>query len=276
MNNSYTRLRVYHIDGGGLSFSYSVDMEFTLVGGRYNEENLMSIKDEMRIAGCDSIDVLHIPSWDGRCCQPRELTNLLRELQPAVLEIPAYIPKDEEGKACQRLLTEYSETTPFADIIICLPKMVSRMNENDMDRLILSPTSAYPEMEDNDTVVWLRGGRFSVMNTGYVKSEATVEKLSGSPLLGEVGILVVDSGMKNSPFVSRQFLSKTHPMMIIDIAGNNQFYIRGDLTLDEIGISSRKTNNGEIIITSGVRQGQAEIFTPEKKNLDGSIYAKES
>ena len=123
MNNSYTRLRVYHINGGGLSFSYSVDMEFTLVGGRYNEENLVSIKDEMRIAGCDSIDVLHIPSWDGRCCQPRELTNLLRELQPAVLEIPAYIPKDEEGKACQRLLTEYSETTPFADIIMSITFM---------------------------------------------------------------------------------------------------------------------------------------------------------
>lgn len=275
MNNSYTRLRVYHIDGGGLSFSYSVDMEFTLVGGRFNEENLMSIKDEMRIAGCDTIDVLHIPSWDGRCCQSEELENLLRELQPAVLEIPAYIPKDEEGKACQRLLTEYSETTPFADIITCLPKLVSRMNESDTDRLILSPTSIYPEAEDNDSVVWLRGGRFSVMNTGYIKSEATVEKLSSSPLLGEIGLLVVDSGMNNSPFVSKPFLSRAHPMMIVDISENNQFYIRGDLTLDEIGISSRKTTNGEIIITSGVRPGQAEISTPEKKNLDGSIYAKE-
>lgn len=276
MNNSYTRLRVYHINGGGLSFSYSVDMEFTLVGGRYNEENLVSIKDEMRIAGCDSIDVLHIPSWDRRCCQSGELEELLKELQPAVLEIPAYTPRDEEGKACQRILKEYSETTPFADIIICLPKMVSRMSESDMDRLILSPTSVYPEVEDNDNVVWLRGGRFSVMNSGYVKTEAPVEKLSGSPLLGEVGLLVVDTGMKNSPFVSRQFLSKTHPMMIVDIAENNQFYIRGNITLDEIGISSRKTSNGEIIITSGVRPGQAEISTPEKKNLDGSIYAKES
>ena len=276
MNNSYTRLRVYHIDGGGLSFSYSVDMEFTLVGGRFNEENLMSIKDEMRIAGCDTIDVLHIPSWDGRCCQSRELEKLLQELQPAVLEIPAYIPKDEEGKACQRLLIEYSETTPFADIIVCLPKLVSRMSESNMDRLILSPTSFYPEAEDNDSVVWLRGGRFSVMNTGYIKSEATVEKLSSSPFLGEVGLLVVDSGMKNSPFVSKSFLSRAHPMMIVDISENNQFYIRGDLTLDEIGISSRKTTNGEIIITSGVRPGQAEISTPEKKNLDGSIYAKES
>lgn len=275
MNNSYTRLRVYHIDGGGLSFSYSVDMEFTLVGGRYNEENQMSIKEEMRIAGCDTIDVLHIPSWDGRCCRSEELANLLSDVQPAVLEIPAYTPKDSEGKACQRLLEEYSKTIPFADIIVCHPKFVGRINDTDMDRILLSPTMVYPEAEDNDSVVWLRGGRFSVMNTGYIKSNAPIEKLGSSPVLGEVGLLVADSGMKKSPFVSKAFLSKAHPMMIVDIEENNQFYIRGDLTLDDLGISSRKTSNGEVIITSGVRPGEAEISTTEQEDLNGSIYAKE-
>ncbi len=275
MNNTYTRLRVYHIEGGGLSFSYSVDMEFTLVGGRYNEENLMSIKDEMRIAGCDTIDVLHIPSWDGRCCQADEMRNLLRELQPAILEIPAYNPKDDEGKACRKILMDYSETVPFADVIICHPKLINKMENGDMDRQILSPTSVFAELEDNDSVAWFRGGRFSVMNTGYVKSVEVVEELSSSPKLGEVGLLVVNTGMKRSPFISRVFLSKAHPMMIIDIAENNQFYIRGDLTLDVLGISSRKTNNGEVIITSGVRAGEVEIQTPEKSNLDGSLYSKE-
>lgn len=275
MDNSYTRLRVYHIDGNGLSFSYSVDMEFTLVGGRYNEDNLMSIKDEMRIAGCDTIDVLHIPSWDVRCCQPEELTILLKELQPAVLEIPAYIPKDTEGKTCRKILMDYSETIPFADIIVCHPKLIKRMEDSDMDRQILSPTSVFVEPEDNDSVVWLRGGRFSVINTGYIKSAEAVEILSSNPKLGEVSLLVVDTGMKHSPFISRSFLSKTHPMMIIDITENNQFYIRGDLTLGELGISSRKTNNGEVIITSGIRVGEAEILTPEKSILDGSLYAKE-
>lgn len=275
MNNSYTRLRAYHIEGGGLSFSYSVDMEFTLVGGRYNEDNLLSIKNEMRIAGCDTIDVLHIPSWDGRCCQPEELDNLLRELQPAVLEIPAYNPKDAEGKACQRILIDYSETTPFADIIICYPKLINKMSDEDLDRLILSPTKDYLEPEDNDSVVWFRGGRFSVMNTGYIKSREIVENLSHSPKLREVGLLVVDTGMNNSPFVSRAFLSRAYPMMIIDIAENNKFYIRRDLTLDGLGISSRKTNNGEVIITSGIRPGEAEIPTPRESNFDGSIYAKE-
>lgn len=275
MNSNYTRLRVYHVDGGGLSFSYSVDMEFCLVGGRYNGENALSIKEEMRIAGCDTIDVLHIPSWEGRCCQPVELANLLRDLQPAVLEIPSYMPKDEDGKKCQQLLTEYSETTPFADIIICLPKLVSRMGNKDLDRLLLSPTSLYVEPEDNDSVVWLRRGRFSVMNTGYIKSSSVVETISSNSMLEVVGLLVVDSGMKESPFISRPFLVKAHPMMIVDVMENNLFYIRGDLTLDELGISSRKTLNGEVIITSGVRSGDAEIPTPDKNNLDGSVYVSE-
>ena len=275
MNSSYTRLRVYHLGGEGLSFSYSVDMEFCLVGGRYNEENALSIREEMRIAGCDTIDVLHIPSWDGRCCQSDEIENLLRELQPAVLEIPAYVPKDVEGKKCKELLEEYSETTPFADIIICHPKLISRMEDSDLDRQLLSPTSSYAEPEDNDGVVWLKNGRFSVMNTGYIKSAEVVEKISNHSSLGIVGLLIVDTGMKNSPFISKPFLSKAHPMMLVDVVENNQFYVRADLNLDSMGISSRRTKNGEIIVTSGIRPGEAEIVTPDKSDLDGSIYDKE-
>ena len=275
MQNNYTRLRAYHVERGGLSFSYSVDMEFILVGGRYGNSNASSIKEDMRIAGCDTIDVLHIPSWDVRCCQPEELKRLLEELQPAVLEIPGYKAIDERAKECENILWEYSKKTPFADIMVCSPHLISHMTDDDSERKWLSPKSVYSNLIDNDAVICFRQGRFSVINTGYIESIGVVEHIVKEIKPFQLGVLVIDGGIKESPFISHQFLDIASPMMLIDVANGNKFYMRGDLTSETLGVSIKRNENGDIIITAGIRPGEIDIETSEVTEVEGHKYDKE-
>ena len=47
IENLYTRFRAYRMENGCV-VSYSVDMEFVLIGGRYNDDIAPSIREEMR------------------------------------------------------------------------------------------------------------------------------------------------------------------------------------------------------------------------------------
>ena len=272
IENKYTRLRAYRMQDGCV-VSYSVDMEFVMIGGRYNDGIAPSIREEMRIAGCDSIDLLHIASWDKKMCVATELKVLLDELQPTDIEIPAYNPTDENGKACERVIKEFCENSVISQYIECSPKRVGK--EGDTGRgLLLSPSKEYGETMDNDVVEYFYQGRFNLLSTGLVRSKKVVDDINKKPQLHNPMLMLV-CGMNESPFVSLAFLHRSRPLIIIDLLDDNRYYTRANADLRDYGISSQRADNGDLILMSGIRKDDNKIDTPDDAIIDGNDYKTE-
>lgn len=271
INNGYTRLRTYSMLDGYV-LTYSVDMEFVLIGGRYCENIVPQIREEMRIAGCDTIDLLHIPSWNCKMCSATELPLLLAELMPTVIEIPSYMPDDENGKQSQKTITDFCADSPIAKLKRCLPK-ANMKNENYEMGKVLSPYKEYDKKSDNSVVEYFNHGRFSVLSTGIIESKEVVDDINNKFQLPNPYVLVIDD-MEKSPFVSMHFMQKSSPLIILDMHKNNKFYLRSGVDLKYYGISTKKSD-GDVVIISGIRKNDSEINTPSEENIGGSDYRTE-
>lgn len=274
MDNSYTRLRANNIAGGGVSVTYSVDMDFTLIGGRYSDEIKPSIKEEMRIAGCDTIDLLHIPSWDKRCCQPEELKSLLKELQPSYIEIPMYHPEDSIGKDSLGEIKAFCDASSVTELREMTPKMIRNINDSHSSRLILSSGNSFQITFDNDVVGLFNQGRFSVLNTGFIKTDKIVEKICQREL-PSINIMILNDGAESANEVWATLIKKKKPTILIDTT-NNSYYILKDTNPESMGISTRKTERGDILIFSGIRRIESEIDANKEGNISGMKYKTES
>lgn len=272
IENKYTRLRAYRMPSACIA-SYSVDMEFVLIGGRYNDDVATAIHEEMRIAGCDSIDLLHIPSWDKRVCDASELEKLLDMLQPTDIEIPAYTPTNENGKICRRIIKEFCDNSPISQFVECTPKRIIKDKGNGR-AILLSPVKNYENTTDNDIVELFYQGRFKLLSTGFVRSQEVVDDINMKPQLDNPLLMLV-CGMNESPFASLTFLHRSSPLIIIDMLDNNKFYKRANVDLKDYGISSQRSDNGDLILMSGIRKDDNTISTPIDTSINGNDYETE-
>ena len=272
IEDTYTRMRIYHQNDGFL-VSYSVNMVFVMIGARYNWETAPSVKEEMRIVGCDSIDLLHIPSWDSKICKSEEIETLLKDLQPTIIEIPSYAPVDKEGKNCRKLIQDFCNLSPISQLRIVSHKKVTNIYDN-IDYKYLSPRIDYAKPKDNDIVALFDSGRFSVLSTGLVESHVIVDDILAENTIKNPFVLLVDD-MRRSPFISWDFLKKYHPLIIVDMTGSFQFYVRAGEKLIDRGIYTIRTSKGDIIAMSGVRENDNEISTSGNEDIAGNKYEKE-
>jgi competence protein ComEC len=83
-----TRFRAYQLGCAGSSFSYFANGHFTLLEARLNEINTPTLEQEMAACGVETIDTLHITSWDADHCSASELPDLLAMTRPAKIECP--------------------------------------------------------------------------------------------------------------------------------------------------------------------------------------------
>ncbi len=271
MEDAYTRLRIYNIPDGFL-VSYSVDMEFVLIGGCYNKSLITSVCEEMRIAGCDSIDLLHIPSWDNMFCKDEQIVDLLNELQPTEVEIPSYVPCDAVGKTCKKNIMEFCNESYISKLTECSPKYINK-SDSVLRGKYLSPTKEYDKPKDNDVVFLYNMGRFSVLSTGMVESRDVVDDIMTKDNIQELAVLLVYR-IDQSPFVNSAFIEKYQPLIIIDTT-EQKFYTRLDKRLKDYGISTKRTTGGDIIIMSGVRENDNEIPTNGIRDVANVKYNKE-
>ena len=130
-----------------------------------------SLAEEMRIAGCDTIDLLHIPSWNEKICRADEIEEMLGILRPTEIEIPAYIPDDRIGKRCRSIILDYCSQSSITELSICSTKFIRKNNQRGNARVIVSPLKDYKLSEDNDLVELFSQGKFSMLSTGFVNSQ---------------------------------------------------------------------------------------------------------
>jgi competence protein ComEC len=69
LRSTSTRFRAYQLGTTGSSFSYFDGYFFTLIEARLTYISVNSLIDELQICGKDSIDILHITSWDEDHCK---------------------------------------------------------------------------------------------------------------------------------------------------------------------------------------------------------------
>lgn len=260
MNNQYTRFRAYHVPDG-CAYSYTVNKEFCLIGGRYHQKMKQSLAEEMRIAGCDTIDLLHIPSWNEKICRADEIEEMLGILRPTEIEIPAYIPDDRIGKRCRSIILDYCSQSSITELSICSTKFIRRNNQRGNARVIVSPLKDYKMSEDNDLVELFSQGKFSMLSTGFVNSQEIAFDIAQIGAIRNVDLLIL-FGIKGNIFARAGFMEPVNPKIVVDVLDDNQYYRRSDVILEDYGISTLKTDNGEVIITCGENDLENEIETP--------------
>lgn len=87
-----TRFRAYQLGSAGSSFSYCAGGHFTLIEARLTDVSRSKLLEEMHMCKVDSVDTLHITSWDADHCSSAEIEDLLNLLRPSVIECLGYPP----------------------------------------------------------------------------------------------------------------------------------------------------------------------------------------
>lgn len=271
MDDLYTRFRAYAMPNGGISMSYLVDSSFTLIEARYNADNIGKIKNELELAGCKEIDLLHISNWDDDCCNSEELPQLLKDLQPLEVEIPAYEPTDENGMTCRKIIREFCSRSHIAELFEAGPRsLVNPITLPDVDftDIIFSPLQYYQECYDNSVVKIFRQGKFLVLNASKSnRASEVLQLLKQTKLASSVEILVVynQESLISNCYIGELFLRGVNPEMIALAGGKPELMVKSDNSLEKRGIRASRTEQGDILVRYGIMSRKG-IPNLEKNN----------
>lgn len=249
-----TRFRAYQLGNAGSSFSYSVDNHFTLIEARFNEVNSPNILKEMKIAGCSTINCLHITSWDQDHCSFSELELILEYLKPIRIEYPGYIPHTDCGKQSLCAIKKYY-TQNHTIIKEVSPTYISSLEPGEKlkyNNIVYNPRSISDNSNNNSIVQLFRRGRFTILSLGDCEDVTIAERIMKCDLAKETDILILAHHGADNGFTTRKFIQHIKPQIAICSSNyDNQFehpkqLIRDMLYQEEVTLYTTKT--GDVVI----------------------------
>ena len=221
-----TRFRAYQLGNAGSSFSYSVDNHFTLIEARINEVNGPNILAEMKIAGCSTIDCLHITSWDQDHCTFSELEQILKLLKPRRIEYPGYTPHTDSGKQSLHAIKKYS-TQNQAIINEVSPEYINSLEPGEKlkyNNIVYNPRSISDNSNNNSFVQLFRHGRFAILSLGDCEDVTIAERIMKCDLAKETDVLILAHHGADNGFTTREFIQHVKPKIAICSSNyDNQF-----------------------------------------------------
>ncbi|WP_394125615.1 ComEC/Rec2 family competence protein [Vibrio hepatarius] len=281
--SKFTRFRAYRLSSKGSSFSYFDSESFTLIEARYNEANKPSIEEELKLCGVDRITCLHITSWDVDHCSPSELSKIMEDLKPSLIQYPGYTPHTDSGKESLRIIKSFERRfknkNPNSTRKVAVqitPKYITSLKPAKSFKykdVILHPKKIdLNSPNDNSTVKLFRSGSFNVASLGDVESSSISSYLLNcSSMKKEVDILILAHHGADNGFTTNKFLRVVKPKFAICSSNYDNQYehpkkeIRELLHEFEIPIFTTKT--GDVIISStGRHVGDYEIKNLISKN----------
>jgi competence protein ComEC len=253
-----TRFRAYQLGTPGSSFSYSVDNHFTLIEARFNETNTSNIKREMREAGCETIDCLHITSWDKDHCNDEELKLILQHLKPNRIEYPGYVPDTDCGINSLKAIKDYclnnekQQTKISPDYVNSLNPGKARMYSN----IIYNPKTNSDKHNDNSVVQLFRGGRFTVLSLGDCEDAVIAKNIMGCGIAtNETDVLILAHHGADNGFTTNEFIRAIKPSIAICSAdyANEYDHPRQEIRnmLYQEGVTLYTTKTGDVVIVCG-------------------------
>lgn len=247
----YTRFRAYQLGECGASFSFSVNDHFTLLEARYNDVNKPHIKWELANSHLDRIDVLHITSWDQDHCKATELSNLLSDLKPRLIEYPAYEHDSDNAREARRMIQLYREGTKWE----ITPKVVKESPKVRLQGQDVFYNSLYQYIgtsNDRSIVKFFRCGSFTVLSLGDCEGEDIRNRLMADEILqNEVDVLILAHHGANNGFTTSEFLRTIKPKVAICASDyGNQYGHPDPVILSRLaacGIPYFSTKTGDVI-----------------------------
>lgn len=249
-----TRFRAFQLGSPGSSFSYSVDNHFTLIEARINDINGPNILMEMKLAGCSTIDCLHITSWDQDHCSFSELEQILKYLKPRRIEYPGYTPHTDSGTRSLRAIKNYS-TQNQSVINEISPAYISSLEPGEKlkyNDIVYNPRSISDNSNDNSIVKLFRSGRFAILSLGDCEDATIAKRIMNCDLAKETDILILAHHGADNGFTTREFIQHIKPKIAICSSNyDNQFEhpkqsIR-DMLYQE-GVALYTTKTGDVVI----------------------------
>ncbi|MDK2123057.1 ComEC/Rec2 family competence protein [Parachitinimonas caeni] len=263
INSVITRFRAYQLGTAGSSFSYFAKDHFTLIEAMITEVNEPQLKAELVECGKNSIDTLHITSWDRDHCSPDGLEWILNELRPTRVEMPGYEPHTDSGETCRVQIERYQATRNKIDSAVVIqaitPTYIDTLNNASellYKNIYYHPRALREDSNDNSTIKLFRSGCFNVLSLGDVEDPSIAASLKRCKtiLCAELDVMILAHHGADNGFTTKNLLRKLSPSVAICSSNyDNQFdhprqEIRSMLYEQNIPLFTTKT--GDVLIAS--------------------------
>lgn len=258
-----TRFRAYQLGSAGSSFSYFANDHFTLIEARLTDLSVKTLTRELSMCGKETIDTLHITSWDSDHCNYDELGTLLSWLLPKHIEYPGYPPHREGAEKSLRLIHDYlaaqkAKGRSVKGIKVDPPYLASLKTGEEFgyENMFYHPRVINPDCNnDNSSVKLFRSGSFNVASLGDVESSAISSRLRRSRIFhSETDVITLAHHGADNGFTTSGFLKEVRPSVAICSSNfGNQYEhpkpeIRELLYKHEIPLFTTKT--GDVVVKS--------------------------
>jgi competence protein ComEC len=253
-----TRFRAYQLGTPGSSFSYCVDNYFTLIEARINKKNIPNIIKEMQIVGCETIDCLHITSWDKDHCDEEELKLILQHLKPNRIEYPGYVPDTDCGKNSLKAIKEYCSKNSISQNEIS-PDYINGLESGEKlkyNDIVYNPKKLSSKHNDNSIVRLFRRGRFTVLSLGDCEDVTIAKDIMGCGIAtSETDVLILAHHGADNGFTTNEFIRTIKPSIAICSSDYDNEYdhprqnVRNILYQEDVTLYTTKT--GDVVIVCG-------------------------
>ena len=258
-----TRFRAFQLDTDGSLFSYYKESHYTLVEARLPKAGLRALQDDLASYCKETIDTLHITSWDVDHCSWNDLAAILNHLRPARIEVPGYVPDSDDARMCRDTLLKYDvihqrhvlnvhEITPV--YIGNLPTASAWENRD-----ILTATDPTADCKNDRSLIRLfRSAGFSVLSLGDCESAEIAARLMRDPIMRtEVDVIVLPHHGADNGFISDEFLKALKPIIAVSTSNWGNAYghpkpeVRQMLANNNVELMTSKAGDVFIIQEAG-------------------------
>lgn len=257
-----TRFRGYQLGEAGSSFSYFADGHFTLLEAMVTDLSRPQVRFELAICGKQSVDTLHITSWDLDHCKPSSLEWILAHLFPSKVEYPGYEPHTDSGRECLRMIGAYRRNRAARGETITVqaidpPYIASLETAQSLGYrdIFYHPRQLHENANDNSSIKFFRRGSFNVLSLGDVMAPEIAAMLRRcKTLCREVDVMILAHHGADNGFTTKRLLETLKPRVAICSSDyDNRFEhpreeIRALLHEQDIRLFTTKT--GDVIIES--------------------------
>ena len=266
-----TKFRAFQLDSPGSLFSYYKRNTYTLIEARIPKGGIPVLEHDLKIHGKETIDVLHITSWDDDHCDYMSLTQIMNHFRPARIEIPGYEPHSDTGKQCKGLILKYDDihqkyvnnvTIHTEQYIKNLPNAQAWGTSN-----VVYHSHYNSECHNDMSLIKLfRSAGFNVLSLGDCESkEITKSLMYNNNFIGtEVDVLILPHHGSENSMLTKEFLDFCNPAIAICSSNHDNEYehprqsVRQLLSNKDVKLMT--TKRGDVILVQRTAENQVEVY----------------
>lgn len=258
-----TRFRAYQLGQPGSLFSYFATGKFTLIEARVTNLSRASIRNELQQCGKQTIDTLHITSWDDDHCAAKELDEILNVWKPKKIEFPGYISDTDNFKESKSIIEDYKRRASYVgENVNCVQinpeyiKGLETAKELGYRDILYWPKEISQESSNNNsTVKVFREGSFNLASLGDVEDINIAAYLRGCGMFKrETDVLTLAHHGADCPTNSEKFFEIVKPRIAVCSSNYDNEYdhprqvVRDRLS--KLNIPVYTTKRGDVVIVS--------------------------